>query len=150
MPGASGEPTGARAGDAGAIRTVVEPPDARQLLRRVAAFLREDLYPAQTDDRLRFRTLVAANAVSIAEREIFADGHPVDPDGYVITDEILAAAGSLSAYSALFRSGDLRITDPDTYETLRRYVEMKLAVGAPGSIQGLNELPTDRKERTEP
>jgi hypothetical protein len=45
-------------------------PTAPELVAAVRQFLEAELLPALTDPRLRFQTLVAANVLGIAEREL--------------------------------------------------------------------------------
>lgn len=45
-------------------------PTAVELLAAVRAFLQDEVLPAIDDQRLRFRMLVAANVLSIVEREL--------------------------------------------------------------------------------
>ena len=45
-------------------------PTAAELLSAVRQFLETELLPGLTDARLRFQTLVAANVLAIAEREV--------------------------------------------------------------------------------
>jgi Domain of unknown function (DUF6285) len=50
-------------------------PTAVELLAAVKHFLEHEVLPAVHDDhRLRFRTLIAANALTILQRELSADG----------------------------------------------------------------------------
>jgi hypothetical protein len=48
---------------------VTDRPRAAELATAVREFLEEEILPVLTDQRLRFRTLVAMNALSIVERE---------------------------------------------------------------------------------
>jgi hypothetical protein len=48
-------------------------PTAGELVEAVQVFLEKELLPGLTDARLRFQTLVAANVLSIARRELSAD-----------------------------------------------------------------------------
>ncbi len=52
-------------------------PDARELVDAVAGFLQRELVPTITDPRLRFRTLVAANVLSIVARELQTGSEPL-------------------------------------------------------------------------
>jgi hypothetical protein len=45
-------------------------PNALELLEAVTEFLSTEVLPAATDQRLKFRTLVAINALGIAYREL--------------------------------------------------------------------------------
>jgi hypothetical protein len=47
-------------------------PNALELIEAVTEFLSEEALPAATDHRLKFRTLVAINALGIALRELQA------------------------------------------------------------------------------
>ncbi len=48
-------------------------PDAAELLEAVWEFLSAEVLPTLDDHRLKFRTLVAMNALGIARRELEAD-----------------------------------------------------------------------------
>ena len=52
-------------------------PNARELSAAVREFLETEILPTLEDHRLRFRTLVAMNALSIVERE---SPEPLPPD----------------------------------------------------------------------
>lgn len=45
-------------------------PSAAELVEAVREFLEQEVAPGQTDRRARFRTLVAINALAIAQREL--------------------------------------------------------------------------------
>lgn len=45
-------------------------PDAAELVEAVFEFLAEEVLPSATDQRAKFRTLVAMNALAIARREL--------------------------------------------------------------------------------
>ncbi|HXC25776.1 MAG TPA: DUF6285 domain-containing protein [Gemmatimonadaceae bacterium] len=47
-------------------------PTATELIAAVKHFLEQEVLPVQDDHRLRFRTLVAANALTIVQRELSA------------------------------------------------------------------------------
>ena len=51
-------------------------PSAAELAAAVREFLEVEILPTLDDHRLRFRTLVAMNALSIVEREAPAGGEP--------------------------------------------------------------------------
>ena len=92
-------------------------PNARELVAAVRAFLEEEILPTLSDHRLRFRTLVAMNALSIAERE--SPGPPEPSD----TDWELARR---------LRSGDVREGD---LEALREQVAARLRVASPAYLE---------------
>ncbi len=50
-------------------------PTAAELIEAVSEFLSAEVLPAATDHRLKFRTLVALNALAIAQRELAASGN---------------------------------------------------------------------------
>ena len=51
-------------------------PDAAELIEAVFEFLAGEVLPATDDHRLKFRTLVAMNALGIARRELEAGSSP--------------------------------------------------------------------------
>ena len=56
-----------------------ERPTAAELAEAILEFLGGEILPTVTDQRLRFRTLVAMNALSIVYREL-AERLPVEDD----------------------------------------------------------------------
>jgi aminoglycoside phosphotransferase (APT) family kinase protein len=91
-------------------------PSARELAGAVREFLETEIAPTLDDRRLRFRTLVAMNALSIVERE--------SPWPTAATNEEWALARRLRAGD--FRNGDL--------VALSREVAAKLAVASPRTL----------------
>jgi len=61
---------------AGGEGDVSDRPSAGELAEAVREFLERELLPTLDDHRLRFRTLVAMNALSIVERESPPPGEP--------------------------------------------------------------------------
>ena len=88
-------------------------PNASELATAVREFLEAEILPVVTDQRLRFRTLVAMNALSIVEREAPA---PTQADW---------------STARRIRAGDIR--DGDLQE-LRWAVEARLAIASPGYL----------------
>ena len=88
-------------------------PNASELATAVREFLEAEILPVLTDHRLRFRTLVAMNALSIVERE--APG-PIQADWET---------------ARRIRAGDIRSGD---IQELRAEVEARLAVASPGYL----------------
>jgi Domain of unknown function (DUF6285) len=96
-------------------------PTAPELVEATREFLETEVLPTVTDQRLRFRTLVAINALGIAQRELEsgeagqsgpAPGEPAD----------------LAELAARIRAGDV----PDgALELLREHVAAKLRVASP-------------------
>lgn len=91
-------------------------PDARELIEAVTEFLGGEVLPVLEDHRLRFRTLVALNALAIAYRELTSDPVPE-----------LDAAGM----ARRIRAGDVR---PDDLATLKEHVAAKLRISNPGYL----------------
>lgn len=88
-------------------------PSAGELAAAVREFLETELLPTLDDHRLRFRTLVAMNALSIVERE------SPPPDEASDVDRELARR---------LRAGDLAAADP---AALKARVAEKLRVASP-------------------
>ncbi len=55
-------------------------PTAPELVEAVREFLEHEILPTLTDHRLRFRTLVALNALRIAGRELVSEEQGLDED----------------------------------------------------------------------
>ncbi|MBA3434621.1 MAG: hypothetical protein H0U08_11070 [Actinobacteria bacterium] len=92
-------------------------PNARELAAAVHEFLETEILPALDDQRMRFRTRVAMNALSIVERESPPPA-PVDPDEIELAHRI--------------RAGDVRDGD---LEALSARVREKLLVASPGYLE---------------
>jgi hypothetical protein len=89
-------------------------PTAAELATAVREFLEAEILPTLDDQRLRFRTLVAMNALSIVEREA---------PGPVVADWEMARR---------IRAGDIREGD---LAALRAQVAAKLAVASPRFLE---------------
>jgi hypothetical protein len=68
---------------------VSDRPNARELAVAVREFLEQEILPTLADHRLRFRTLVAMNALSIVERES-PEPAASDPDDVELARRIRA------------------------------------------------------------
>jgi len=88
-------------------------PVAAELADAVRTFLEEEILPTLDDHRLRFRTLVAMNALSIVAREAPPPSPPSDED---------------RALATRLRAGDLRDGD---LAAIKRRVREKLEVASP-------------------
>jgi len=97
-------------------------PNARELATAVHEFLETEILPALDDPRMRFRTLVAMNALSIVERES-PEPSLVDPIDVELARRI--------------RSGDVR---EDDLETLTSRVLERLLVASPGYLQRYGDV----------
>jgi len=90
-------------------------PTAAELVEAAREFLESEILPTVTDQRLRFRTLVAINALGIAQRDLESgeEGMP---------------GRELEELARRIRSGDV---PDDALERLREHVAAKLRVASP-------------------
>jgi hypothetical protein len=88
----------------------VDRPTAGELATAVREFLEAEVLPVLDDPRLRFRTLVAMNALSIVEREA---PPPDEPDWET---------------ARRIRAGEIR---PGDLSELKRAVEARLLIASP-------------------
>ena len=96
-------------------------PNARELAAAVREFLEEEVLPAFDDHRMRFRTLVAMNALSIVERESAPPGPPDESDAEL---------------ARRIRAGDVRDGD---LEALTLSVRERLRVASPAYLERYTE-----------
>ena len=94
-------------------------PDAGELLEAVLEFLATEVLPDATDQRRKFRTLVAMNALGIARRELES------------SEETLSAE-ELRELAARIRAGDV---PEDALPILREHVAAKLRVANPDYLR---------------
>jgi hypothetical protein len=92
-------------------------PTAAELVEAVAEFLAEEVLPAATDHRLKFRTLVALNALGIAVRELEA-GEELEQD--------------LAGLAHRIRKGEV---DEQTLPLLKEHVAAKLRISNPAYLE---------------
>ena len=90
-------------------------PTAAELVEATREFLETEILPTLTDRRLRFRALVAINALGIAQRELESgeEGLPRE---------------ELEELARQIRSGDV---PDDALERLQEHVAAKLRVASP-------------------
>lgn len=98
-------------------------PNARELAAAVHEFLETEILPLLDDPRLRFRTLVAMNALSIVERESPPPKQP-DEDDVEIARRI--------------RAGDVR---EDDLVALSHKVLERLRIASPGYLERYGDTP---------
>lgn len=114
----------------------IDPPRADELLKLVAEFLSGELVPAQADEKLRYRMLVAANLLQTIRRELVAlDELAIDADGYAVPRELIEAAGSLRSFASDLEEGRRSLTDRATFDLAMRHVVAKLAVADPKALK---------------
>jgi hypothetical protein len=96
-------------------------PTALELLEALSEFLSGEVLPLLTDHRMRFRTLVALNALGIAYRELS------EP-----SNSLLLGTDELSELARRIRSGDV---PDDVVALLKEHVAAKLRVSNPAYLQ---------------
>ena len=95
-----------------------ERPTAQELTEAIAEFLGGELLPLLTDHRLRFRTLVAMNALSIVYRELDALPQEDDTERRELARRI--------------RAGDV---EPGMLAQVKADVEARLRINSPRYLE---------------
>lgn len=95
-------------------------PDAAELLEAVWEFLSAEVLPTLDDHRLKFRTLVAMNALGIARRELGR------------TDEDGPSRDELAELARRIRAGDV---PAKMHGFLKAHVAAKLRVSNPAYLE---------------
>jgi hypothetical protein len=95
-----------------------ERPTAQELTEAILEFLGGEILPTLTDHRLRFRMLVAMNALGIVYREL--EALPVEDDS------------ALRELAQRIRSGDV---PPGTLERVKADVEARLRIASPQFLE---------------
>jgi hypothetical protein len=92
-------------------------PNASELIEAVFEFLADEVLPTADDQRLKFRTLVAMNALGIARRELESN-------------TVLLDQGQLADLAARIRAGE-------TVElgVLKEHVAAKLRISNPAYLE---------------
>ena len=94
-------------------------PTALELLEAVEEFLSSEMLPTLDDQRLKFRTLVAMNALGIARRELEADEPGLGED-------------ELRELARRIRDGDV---PADAHAILKEHVAAKLRISNPQYLE---------------
>jgi uncharacterized protein DUF6285 len=116
----------------------IDPPRAAELLLLVAEFLSSELAPAQSNSKLRYRTLVAANLLRIASREWEGlDALQEDRDGNAVSPQLIEAVESLRLFADELSAGRRSLTEPETFALVYQHVENKLRIAAPEMLSNL-------------
>jgi Domain of unknown function (DUF6285) len=97
---------------------MTERPTAQELAEAILEFLGGEILPTLTDYRLRFRLLVAMNALSIVYREL--DGLPAEDDA------------EQRALVRAIRDGDV---PPGTVQRVKADVEARLRIASPRFLE---------------
>jgi hypothetical protein len=94
-------------------------PDAGELLEAVLEFLATEVLPNATDQRQKFRTLVAMNALGIARRELESE-------------EETMSADELRELAARIRAGNV---PDDVLPLLKEHVAARLRIANPDYLR---------------
>lgn len=95
-----------------------ERPNAQELTEAIVEFLGGEILPLLTDHRLRFRTLVAMNALGIVHRELAALPPEDDAEKRELAHRI--------------RAGDV---EPGTLARVQADVEQRLRIASPRYLE---------------
>ena len=95
-------------------------PHALELLEAVTEFLAGEVLPLMTDHRMKFRTLVALNALGIAYREL---SQP--------SNSLLLTREQLADLARRIRAGDV---PDDAVAALKEHVAAKLHISNPSYL----------------
>jgi hypothetical protein len=95
-------------------------PTALELIEAVTEFLSTEALPTATDQRLKFRTLVAMNALGIAARELQA------------SNKLLLKPGEVAELARRIRAGDV---PEHALPLLKEHVAAKLRVSNPAYLE---------------
>jgi hypothetical protein len=95
-------------------------PTALELIEAVTEFLSTEVLPATRDHRLKFRTLVALNALGIATRELGS------------SNRLLLGPDEVAELARRIRAGDV---PDDAVPLLKQHVADKLRISNPGYLE---------------
>jgi len=111
-------------------------PTAAELAEAVRSFLEEEIGPGLQDARLRFRALVAANALSILGRDLLLGEELLREEVDVLSGLLGVPGDAPSLNEELCRR--IRRGDPPagTLSALRRIAELKLRIASPRYLEG--------------
>jgi hypothetical protein len=112
-------------------------PTAFELLVAVRQFLETELIATLSDPRLRFQTLIAANVLGIAERELLTEESALADEWRFLCSELRRPADAARAV------GDLKAVVREANETLCRRVRAG-DYDAPADFKRLRALVRDR------
>jgi hypothetical protein len=122
-------------------------PTAAELIDAARLYLEKELLPALTDQRQRFQTLVAANVLAIAGRELAGEEEMLRQEWHLLAGAAPAPVGVVELRRAVqqlnerlceqIRTGDF--DEPgsrrEVLARLRRQVAAKLAVANPRYLE---------------
>jgi hypothetical protein len=111
-------------------------PTAAELAEAVRSFLEEEIGPVLQDPRLRFRTLVAANALSILGRDLALGRELLAEEVSLLSGVLGMQADAPTLNAELCRR--IRAGKPPvgTLKALRHLAELKLRIASPRYLEG--------------
>ena len=116
-------------------------PDSRELAEAVRGFLEAEILPSLQDPRLKFRALVAANALGILGRDLEL-GAELEREEARLLSSLLGQTVAGSAVDGRALNAELcrriRRGEPPagTLLALRRLAGLKLAIASPKYLEG--------------
>ncbi|TAM77507.1 hypothetical protein EPN44_02945 [bacterium] len=117
-------------------------PDAAELIAAVRHFLEHEVLPIQQEHRGKFRTLIAANALAIVERELSVGSAPAQQERERLRALLDTPYGDVAALrlelARRIRSGeaDHGPWRQAVFTATQTGVEAKLAVANPHFLEG--------------
>jgi hypothetical protein len=116
-------------------------PGPAELAEAVREFLESEVLPTVEDSRLRFRVLVAANALAIAQRDLELGERLVEEEIALLQDLVgpIPASSAGERRISLNRELARRVRRGDvpngTLQALRRIAELKLRAASPRYLE---------------
>jgi hypothetical protein len=116
-------------------------PGPAELVEAVREFLEAEVLPTVEESRLRFRVLVAANALSIAHRDLELGRGLVEEEIELLEELVGRSSASSSDERRISLNRELarRVRRGDvpngTLEALRRIAQLKLRVASPRYLE---------------
>ena len=116
-------------------------PGPAELAEAVREFLESEVLPTVEDSRLRFRVLVAANALAIAQRDLELGERLIEEEIALLQDLVGPLSASSSGERRISLNQELarRVRRGDvpngTLQTLRRIAELKLRTASPRYLE---------------
>jgi hypothetical protein len=110
-------------------------PTTAELAEAVRSFLEDEVGPALQDARLRFRALVAANALAILGRDLVLGPELLQEEVELLAGLLGMRGDVLTLNAELCRS--IRLGEPPrgTLQALRRIAELKLRIASPRYLE---------------
>lgn len=111
-------------------------PDAMELLEAVREFLEAEILPSLQDSRLKFRALVAGNALGILGRDL-ALGADLQREETALLSAVLGQGGDARALNEELCRRIRRGEPPaGALQALRRIAVLKLDIASPKYLEG--------------